>query len=104
LVHIGCDCKERYDIEIDSYNLFEELKSFFEEQVRKGVFKEVPVTEPFYIGYSEIKREEIKWYATKWYKCKVCGCLWEFDYPDFPSKGFVRKFQNGIYSGYKSNC
>ena len=35
LVQIGCDCKERYGTEIDSYYLFEELKSFFEEQVRK---------------------------------------------------------------------
>ena len=26
-----------------------------------------------------------------------CGCLWEFKYPDFPAKGFVRKFADGIY-------
>ena len=32
------------------------------------------------------------------YKCNVCGCLWEFEYPDFPAKGFVRKFENGKYA------
>ena len=98
MVQIGCDCKERHSIKINSYNLFEELKSFFEGKVKIGVFKETLVAEPFYIGYSEIKKKEIKWYATKWYKCKVCGCLWEFDYPDFPSSGFVRKFENGNYN------
>lgn len=97
MVQIVCDCIERYGIEIDSYNLFEELKKFFDDQVRKGVFQEIPVAEPFYKGYSEIKKEEIKWYATKWYKCNVCGCLWEFDYPDFPSKGFVKKYEEGKY-------
>ena len=36
-------------------------------------------------------------YADKWYKCKCCGTLWEFLYPDFPMKGFVRKFPDGKY-------
>lgn len=39
----------------------------------------------------------VKWYADKWYKCKDCGALWEFDYPDFPASGFVRKFDDGVY-------
>lgn len=98
MVQVECDCKERYDIEINSYKLFEELKEFFEEQVRKGVLNDIPVTEPFHVGYSQVKNEDIKWYATKWYKCNVCGCLWEFDYPDFPAKGFIRKFENGLYT------
>ena len=97
MVQVGCDCKERYGTEINSYKLFEDLKDFFEEQVRRGVFGDIPVGEPFYTGYSEIRKEEVKWYATKWYKCNVCGCLWEFDYPDFPAKGFVRKFDDGKY-------
>ncbi|WP_205536255.1 hypothetical protein [Paenisporosarcina cavernae] len=92
---IECDCNERYGTDIDSYKLFEELKSFFDEQVKKNVFKDIPVTEPFYVGHSDV--QDIRWYATKWYKCNVCGCLWEFDYPDFPAKGFVRKFENGLY-------
>ena len=98
MVQIGCDCKERYDIEINSYSLFKDLKSFFEEQVEREVFNEIPVAEPFYVGFSEIKGEEIKWFATKWYSCNMCGCLWEMDYPDFLAKGFVRKFENGKYS------
>lgn len=93
MVQIECDCNERYGIEINTYKLFEELKVFFETQVKMGVFSDVPVTEPFYVGKSDIN--EIKWYATKWYKCNVCGCLWEFDYPDFPAKGFVKKFVDG---------
>ena len=50
---------------------------------------EVPVAKPYYNGF--------EWKADKWYKYKSCGCLWEFKYPDFPAKGFVRKFANGIY-------
>ena len=42
-------------------------------------------------------KDEYKWYADKWYKCKCCGTLWEFRYPDFPAKGFVRKFEDGVY-------
>ena len=41
----------------------------------------------------------MKWYADKWYKCNVCGTLWEFRYPDFPTRGFVRKFPDGKYTG-----
>lgn len=60
----------------------------------------VPVTQPYFCGYNlnpkEVK-DEYKWYADKWYKCKCCGTLWEFSYPDFPAKGFVRKFEDGVY-------
>lgn len=31
----------------------------------------------------------MEWYANKWYRCNKCGTLWEFNYPDFPAKGFV---------------
>ena len=33
-----CDCDERIGIKINSWKQFEELKSFFEEQVEKGIF------------------------------------------------------------------
>ena len=36
-------------------------------------------------------------FADKWYVCNSCGCLWEVVYPEFPAKGFVRKFSDGIY-------
>ncbi len=98
MIQIKCDCNERYGIEINTYKLFEEIKSFFEEQVKNEIFKDIPVTEPFYVGYSEVKKENIKWYATKWYKCNSCGCLWEFNYADFPAKGFVKKYENGKYT------
>ena len=38
-----CDCHERYGIEVDSYDMFEELKNFFQKQIEKGVFREIPV-------------------------------------------------------------
>jgi len=94
---LKCDCYERNALEINSMKEFENLRDYFKVQVLKGVFSEVEVTEPYYIGYSELQKKEIKWYATKWYKCNLCNCLWEFQYPDFPAKGFVRKFVNGSY-------
>ena len=95
-----CDCDERMGIEINSYCLFQELKKFFEEQVKKEIFLDIPVKLPYFCGYNlkpEEVRDEYKWYANKWYKCKHCGTLWEFTYPDFPAKGFVRKFSDGKY-------
>lgn len=97
---IKCDCNERVGIEINSYQLFEDLKAFFNKQVKKRTFLDIPVTEPYFCGYNlkpEDVKDEYKWYANKWYECKCCGTLWEFVYPDFPTKGFVRKFEDGIY-------
>lgn len=86
---------ERVGIKVDTIALFSELKNFFNEQVEKGIFTDVPVTVPYYIGIGE--KQKIKWYADNWYRCNVCGCLWEFKYPDFPANGFVRKFEDGNY-------
>lgn len=94
----SCDCNERVGIEINSYQLFMELKKFFEEQVENEVFIDVPVEKPYFQGYNlsqDMIKDEYKWYADRWYKCRECGTLWEFKYPDFPAKGFVRKFENG---------
>ena len=93
-----CDCDERIGIEINSFELYEELRKFFEYQVQEGVFCDIPVESPYFCGYGlkpEEVKDEFKWYADKWYKCKCCGTLWEFQYPDFPAKGFVRKFSDG---------
>ncbi len=90
-----CECSERYETKIDTWKLFEEIKSYFEEQVSLGVYEDISVTEPYYVGQSDA--QTIKWYADKWYRCKICGCLWEFVYPDFPANGFVRKFPDGVY-------
>lgn len=94
---LKCDCKERNEIEINSVKLFNELNEFFSNQVEKGLFSEIEVLSPYYSGYSVLKRKVIDWHATKWYKCNECGCLWEIKYPDFPAKGFVRKFIDGVY-------
>jgi hypothetical protein len=89
-----CECDNRIAIKIDSIKLFDEIKEFFQENVRLEIYKEVPVKSPYYIGNGD-NGYELKWYAEKWYKCNVCGCLWEFIYPDFPAKGSVRKFKDG---------
>ena len=88
-----CDCDERIGVRIDSGKQFEELKSFFEEQVEKGIFVEKPVKKPYYIGRVGLLTK-MKWYADKLYQCEVCGVLWEFIYPDFPTLGEVRKFNS----------
>jgi len=92
---ISCECAERHETKVNSNALFKEIKLFFDEQVSQYIFEDIPVKLPFYVGISGI--EKIKWHATKWYKCKVCGCLWEFNYPDFPAQGFIRKFDDGKY-------
>lgn len=85
-----CDCDERIGIKINSWKQFEELKGFFEEQVKKGLFVDVPVEKEYYAGHSGTGKE-MKWYADKWYRCLECGALWEFVYPDFPAQGYVKK-------------
>lgn len=95
-----CDCDERIGIEINSWKQFEELKVFFEKQVAKGLFVEVSVEKPYYIGYS-IDGKAMKWYADKWYRCLECGVLWEFVYPDFPAQGSVRKLSADDYAKEK---
>jgi len=92
---LKCECEKRYETKINSLSLFNEIEAFFECETEKGIYKDVPVSLPHYIWTDEKDTKE--WYATKWYKCNICDCLWEFDYPDFPAKGFVRKFPNGIY-------
>ena len=74
---IRCECSERYEVEIDSYALFQEIKTFFESQAKNGIYFDIPVEIPYFIGHSDV--DTLKWYANKWYKCKICGCLWEFN-------------------------
>ncbi|MCC8123420.1 MAG: hypothetical protein LIO58_07760 [Oscillospiraceae bacterium] len=86
-----CDCADRVGIEINSFKLFEEFKRFFERQVQLGIFEDVKVEKPYYIGYDS-NHKKYEWYADKWYQCKCCETLWEFAYPDFPANGFIRKY------------
>jgi len=92
---MNCDCEEMDDIEINSIKEQKQMESFFLTKVNIGEFQEIEVSSPYYIG-NGIAGEK-KWYATKWYKCLKCGCLWEFNYSDFPIKGFIRKFPDGQY-------
>lgn len=93
---IKCDCDERIGIKINSWKQFEELKEFFEKQVERGIFIEIPVERPYHVGYG-VNGKVMKWYADKWYRCLECDVLWEFIYPDFPAQGSVRKFSADNY-------
>ena len=75
-----CDCNERTGTKINSWKQFEKLRDFFEEQVKKGLFIEIPVERPYYTGCS-VNGKVMKWYADKWYKCLECNTIWEFIYP-----------------------
>lgn len=96
----SCNCAAVDDEKIDTWQKFKKAKEYFEAQVKQGIFEEEKVAEPYYTWEANLWKGEwgsTKWYATKWYKCRVCGCLWEFEYPDFPSCGFIRKFEDGKY-------
>lgn len=49
---IKCECSERIGSVINSYQLYEEIKMFFEEQVKEGRFSEVPVENRIVMGLS----------------------------------------------------
>ncbi len=91
MTEMKCDCKERFGVDINSLKLFEEMKQFFCSQVQNGIFIETNPKKPYYKGYSALENKSIEWYPTRCYQCQVCGCIWEFLYPDFPAKGFIRK-------------
>ncbi len=94
---LKCECCNRYETEINSVKTFNEIKLFFDEQAKNGVYSEERVLCPYYVWVDD--KEQAEHYATKWYRCMVCGCLWEFKYPDFPANGFVKKYENGTYTG-----
>ena len=92
-----CDCDERVGIQINSMAMFEELQEFFSKQTEDGIFQKEEPSRPFYVWKS--RSRTVEYYASAWYRCKVCGCLWEFEHPDFPARGFVKKYEDGIYTG-----
>lgn len=91
---LTCDC-DKFDItneyELNSIRKQEQYEAFFSRNVKMGIFTEEMPDTPYYTYHSFI------YYADKWYRCKVCGCLWEYVEPNFPSCGFVRKFADGRY-------
>ena len=47
-----CECSERVGTSINSYHLFLEIKEFFEKNVALGIYADIPVEKPHYIGSS----------------------------------------------------
>ena len=92
---LKCECKTLHEWNISTSKELDETKSYFRTRTQSGLYTEVSVTEPYYSWRTE--KEYRKWFADKWYVCNSCGCLWEVVYPEFPAKGFVRKFSDEIY-------
>ena len=88
---LTCCCETHFETEINSAKAFQEIQQFFEQEN----LQESPPSAP-YFSWTDGKRK-VEWFATQWFRCSVCGCLWEFQHPDFPAKGFVRKFPSGVY-------
>lgn len=93
-INNACECNEHIGTKINSYSCFIEIKEYFETNLMSGMFIEIPVEKPYFVGEGD-NGFRLEWYADKWYKCKICGCLWEFNHPDFPAMGFVKKFTDG---------
>ena len=96
---LKCECAERYETGIDSYKLFQELKHFFDAEVSNCIFEDIPV-EKTIKRFDDQGKIVTQWYPDKWYRCRVCGQLWAFAYPDFPAKGRVYKLEtDGNWNG-----
>jgi hypothetical protein len=93
---LACECLDRNDTTIDTWELYEEIRKYFMDMISLGIYVDIPVTESYFEGKSE--RQTLEWLADKWYKCRICGYLC----PDFPAGGFVRKFPDGKYQ--KRGC
>ena len=97
-----CECDNRYECKIDSQKKLAEVNGFFDKNQENGTFLKEPAEKPYYI-WRDISRKDkngrVRLFADAWYKCKICGCLWEVKWPDFPAIGFVKKYDNGEYTG-----
>lgn len=72
-----CCCNLISNQVIRSSNQFTQMKSFFE----KNNYKSMMVRKPYYL---------FGCFADKWYKCRQCGRVWEFVYPEFPEQGHIK--------------
>ncbi len=92
-----CLCDIKFETEINSLSKLEAIKNYFNEQKENGIYIEEQAKTPYYV-YEDVN-EHKEYFASKWYICTICGCLWEIEFPDFPAKGFVRKYKDGLYTG-----
>ncbi len=92
---IKCDCFERIGTIINTRKCYQEIESFFLGQVQAGVFEEISSGDQSQSTFEVYKNGEVKTYwhpANKWFRCRSCNCVWEFQYPDFPAPGYVKKY------------
>lgn len=83
-----CLCEGRTEIKIVSEKQFDEVRAFFDDHEE---YNQIAPLKPYY------SYEDKNYYANKWYRCSVCGCVYEFCYPDFPRQGFLRKHDSSGY-------
>lgn len=95
ILDVKCLCNELSSCDIISAKQLNQIKNFFDVNLKKHIFFEDNNKYPFY-EWSD-GEQTISYIAQKWYRCKICGCLWEFNYSDFPPQGFLHKFEDGIY-------
>ena len=79
-----CLCEGTTDEKINTQKRFEEIKALFEEHEE---YVQISPLKPYY------SYEDKNYYSNKWYRCSVCGCVFEFNYPDFPAQGFLKKYE-----------
>lgn len=78
-----CCCNSLHNQIVNSEAQFEKMKDFFND----NNYKSILVHRPYY---------SLGWFADKWYKCRSCGRVWEFIYPDFPAHGRIRLIHMNI--------
>jgi hypothetical protein len=96
MVSLNCECAERIGVTILSFSLFEEIESYFLEQVEKKIYADETDYSKVWHEHGGLEKRVFR-KTVKQYRCTVCGCLWMLEYPDFPAPGSVRKFQAGVF-------
>lgn len=57
MVQVKCECRQLHETEINSWDLFQDITDYFEKKENDGLYEDIPVTKPYYIGYSHISGE-----------------------------------------------
>ncbi len=91
----GCHCNLQDSAWITSEMEYNIINDFFSQQLENGIFKSIPIDSPYHIENSALGETQL--YADEWYRCLVCGTLWELKKMTSTHKGFVRKFDDGVY-------
>lgn len=90
-----CDCSERIGVTINSQKCCFDMEKFFEEGIKSEKFIQISASENINGFYKVETNNGLQTFwkpINKWFKCNCCNCVWEFQYPDFPQLGYVKKY------------